>query len=114
MAELQQGKYTAQEIVEAAGLAAEDIGNVRVRIGGIRGINTPGHVVYLNPGEAEVVVGDQKVAVSVSEGEEGFVSAGARETLDADGKAATEAAEALQAQKAGEAESGDDQSDNQE
>lgn len=54
-------KYTALEILELAGIenASQKIGKVRVRIAGIRGINNPDHIINIQEGETQVVVGDE-------------------------------------------------------
>ena len=52
-------KYTAAEILEAVGADVGQIGQVAVRIAGVRGINTPDHKIAIQNGvnAVDVVVG---------------------------------------------------------
>lgn len=101
---IKAGKYTAQEIVEAAGFAAEDIGSVRCVIGGIRGINDKSKVINALEGQISVVVGENATDLTVIASEEPIVSEGARNALDAEGRDATAQSEALRAERAAAAE----------
>lgn len=57
---MKTGKHTAKEILEAVGVTADILGKVKVRIGGIRGIVTPEHVInVLNSGTLDILVGDK-------------------------------------------------------
>lgn len=80
---IKTGRYTAQEIVEAVGLDPEAIGTIRVRIGGIRGINTPEHEVFLSVGDCEVIVGEDTETLEVTEVDEPVVSEGIKAVHEA-------------------------------
>lgn len=65
-------KYTALELVTAAGFEDVEFGKIRVRIGGIRGIVTPDHVIRVTPGttEIDVMVGNEVKTVTFEGDEE--------------------------------------------
>ena len=70
-------KYTALEILTAAKIAgAPDLfGKVRIRIAGIAGIVTPGHLIKIGPSVKviDIIVGTDKFEVKVEGVEENFV-----------------------------------------
>lgn len=103
-------KITALEILNELGIKnAESIfGTMRVRIGGISGINTAEHLINI-PAEAtelEVIVGAKVYDLELNKGnkennaEIRTISDEAKTVLENEGKKATEAAEKLQAVKA--------------
>lgn len=49
-------KYTALELVTAAGFEGVEFGKIRVRIGGIPGIVTPDHSIRVTAGTTEIDV----------------------------------------------------------
>jgi hypothetical protein len=82
-------KYTAKELVDAAGLDTGVFGEVGIEIGGIKGIVKPDHIIRVTAGTTslDVRVGDKTVPVEVSgDNEETEISEGARAALDAKGK----------------------------
>lgn len=102
-------KVTALDILNELGVAnAENVfGSARVRIGGIAGINTPGHLINI-PAECtkvDVIVGDQYFELELAKGnkddnaEVRTFSENARAALEAEGKVATEGAHKRQAAK---------------
>lgn len=80
---IETGRYTAGEVIKTAGLNVKAIGSTRVRIGGIRGINTPEHEVFLSVGECEVVVANETVVIEVTEVDEPVVSDGVKAVHEA-------------------------------
>lgn len=99
------GKYTAIEILTAAGFdkPEESIGKVRVRIGGIPGIVRPDYVVRIPEGttEIDVMVGQETKKVTFeADHETPAISESAKASLEVEGKAESEKAEAMKAEKA--------------
>lgn len=95
-------RYTAKELIEAAGLDVSQVGKVRVRIAGIAGIVSPDHLVRLQPEtkEVEVIVGTDTKMVQLEDGaDEPEVSEEAKKALEAKGKELTEKAEKLAKEK---------------
>ena len=99
-------KYTALEILTAANIvgAPDLFGKVRVRIAGIAGIVTPGHLIKIGPSVKviDIILGTEKHEVKIEGIEENFVaSEEAKKVLKARGKKATEAINArIAAEKA--------------
>lgn len=62
-------KYTARELIEAAGLDPDVFGEVGIAIGGIRGIVSPDHEIKVSSGTTSlsVRVGDKTATVDVTE-----------------------------------------------
>lgn len=98
-------KVTAVEILKELGIKnAENVfGKMRVRIGGIAGINAADKVINLPPETktVEVIVGNELYELELAKGREDItdVTEGARAALDAEGVEATKQSEKLQAVK---------------
>lgn len=75
-------KLTSLEVLTRAGVEnpEEVFGKKTVRIAGIRGIGTPGHVVNLQPGQASIMVGEDSYTADIGESEPA-VSEAAHRTL---------------------------------
>lgn len=56
---MKSGKYTAKELTDKAGFKDVKFGKTRVRIGGIRGIVKPDHLIKINSEKVEVMVGNE-------------------------------------------------------
>ena len=63
--------YVARELVEAAGLDPDVFGEMRVVIGGIRGIVDPDHAIKVASGTTslDITVGDKTASVAVEPAE---------------------------------------------
>lgn len=99
-------KITAQEILEECGVenAAEVFGAMRVRIGGIAGINKADHLINITSQTTslEVIVGGDVYDLELAEGNKDdnaeirTVTDAAKVAIEAKGRVATEKSEELQ------------------
>lgn len=98
-------KVTAVEILTELGVKNADkvFGKMRVRIGGIAGINKATRVINIPASvkKIEVIVGSDLYELELAAGRKEIadISEGARATLDAEGKEASQAAVELQKAK---------------
>lgn len=103
----QEVKYTAREILEAAGLKSSDVFGkdgelkMRCRIGGLP-VHGPDHIVRVLGGSVDLVVGTEKHTVKTKKNSPKTpnVSEGAQVALEAEGVEVTKQAEELQKAKA--------------
>lgn len=101
-------KVTAQEVLKECGITDDVFGKMRVRIGGIMGINSPTHLINIpaETTELEVIVGNKVFDLELSPGNDTdnmhirVISDEAKKVLEAEGKADSKKAEELQAVKA--------------
>lgn len=97
---MKPGKYTVQEVIEAAGFdKLDDYKSARITVAGVQGVNEPDRLIKLQPGTYDVVVGNETKQVEVTD-DEFVISDSARKVLDAKGAERTEAAEKLAQNKA--------------
>ena len=95
-------KYTAKEILTEAGIGELDkvFGKLRVRIAGLRGIVTAGHVITIPENAVSpmpIVVGNEAFEVELSDevAENRAITPEAKKTIEAKGKKMTEKANAV-------------------
>lgn len=102
-------KVTALEILKEIGIknAEDKFGKIRVRIGGLSGINTPDHLVKIQPNTRaiEVIVGTDVYELNLADGNAqdnkniATVTENAKSVLEKKGVEATKKAEELQTVK---------------